>query len=491
MESQGERRGRRIALALSLVTLCMLGAGAFSLRVWIQERWYFYQYEKARGDERWAIAETLERTSETGRRRMEAWYLELLGVGRTAEAEGGGENAQASDANAERACSRLSMLGSLEGLKIILQSNRRNRVADGACLGRWIERGGGEALHLVFDYWIHLNPWDNEDLAQVLAGAGAEVVPLVRESLRMLEDPRCQSAAMLCVLLGLDAEPALPELIQILEKSPPWVQGPALAVMEKLLIKALPAAPQIARLVCDPESPLRRRALRLLHFFPVDPEIEIPSLRCALASSDLDLVLDALKIVQTLGPRAELLLPEVLRWFGSRIAALHLSAIDCLGSIGPGVKAFVPRLELVLEEARADMAANRASPRDMELRRRVRHAILSIRELGPKDEVTLLLRELSDFRAGVRYQALEDLRELSGVKSPPLATLEKLLLDEDGNVRERAASFLGQLGTEAESAIPALLEAKKNRHPGTKAAANAALELIQKAIEADVKATLK
>ena len=149
MESQGERRGRRIALALSLATLCMLCAGAYSLRVWIQERWYLYQYEKARGDERWAIAEALERTSETGRRRMEGWYLEQLEAWSSVEPEVEREIWEKRAANAERACSRLSKLGSLEGLKIILQSDSRGRVADGACLGRWIERGGGEALPCV------------------------------------------------------------------------------------------------------------------------------------------------------------------------------------------------------------------------------------------------------------------------------------------------------------------------------------------------------
>jgi HEAT repeat protein len=141
--------------------------------------------------------------------------------------------------------------------------------------------------------------------------------------------------------------------------------------------------------------------------------------------------------LKRLGPEAKPAVPELIRLLNRKDADEKAAAANCLASIGPGAEAAVPAL----------LAAWK---RDASLEISVLHAL---RQIGPGASPALSrLGNVSDPRI-----AEFTVMRIKDESSQPF--IEKLRDFSSSNTWWQTASLVGELGTNAESAIPLILSA--------------------------------
>src|SRR5205823_1749196 len=144
-------------------------------------------------------------------------------------------------------------------------------------------------------------------------------------------------------------------------------------------------------------------------------------------------------------------------------------AAKALGRIGADAKDTLPKLEAALK--------------DRDARVRVSAALAVYQVDGRTAGLPVLQEALEDKQAHVREQTCAALAAL-GVRAAP-ADPGKLvdlvaagLESENAGVRKRAAQVLGEFGAGAKAAVPALLQALRDRENTVREAAAAALRRI-------------
>ncbi|HEX7448794.1 MAG TPA: HEAT repeat domain-containing protein [Pirellulales bacterium] len=248
---------------------------------------------------------------------------------------------------------------------------------------------------------------------------------------------------------------------------------------------------------------LRRAAARAFAEINPPPEVVAPVLLKAIQDDDPSVIGNAVDALASLGPR---IVPRVVN-NGLNNKELRLYALRVLARIGPDAKEAAPALIEALKDAEgeyrrevqfvlglfgADSAA--AVPElmkslvsdDEHIRNSAIYALGKIGAAAKAAEHDLrqLLADDDDF---VRFAATWALVRID--PSDPMLVaaaapvLVKGLTDERPFVRVESATTLGELGSAAKSALPALKQATDDSDPAVSTAAKEAIEQINRANE--------
>jgi HEAT repeat protein len=87
----------------------------------------------------------------------------------------------------------------------------------------------------------------------------------------------------------------------------------------------------------------------------------------------------------------------------------------------------------------------------------------------------MLIERLTDINAGIRLKAS---RALAAIGRPAVADLQAALRSPDPDIRKNAAFCLGEIGTEASPAVPALKQLLNDEHTPVRWCADNALKKI-------------
>jgi HEAT repeat protein len=211
---------------------------------------------------------------------------------------------------------------------------------------------------------------------------------------------------------------------------------------------AHPDPEDVPRVVQDlRQGPSIFRPLAVAYLGALGPDAEpaVPALSAALHDSDPQVRSLAALTLGKIGPAAEPAIPALVDMLKESDPRLRAAAATALGLFGPGAQDAIPALTEALRDS------------DDEVRRSADGAIRLIRMYDtPLDD---------------------DGKQAARAKLPELT---HALRDADPRTRYLAASFLGQLGPEAGTAIPALRDLLGDDRAYVRRAAREALKKIDR-----------
>jgi HEAT repeat protein len=188
----------------------------------------------------------------------------------------------------------------------------------------------------------------------------------------------------------------------------------------------------------EEKGPLRLYALKLLIKIGADASPALPALTATLADPDPELRRESLFALGAIGPPSAKATAKIVAKLTDDDQEVRHAACYALGKIGPDARAALSNLRTAMDS-------------DDEFMRMA--AVWSSLKISPKDE------ELQKKAVPHLVEGLKDVRE---------------------HVRLECAFMLGELGSVAKSAIPALQEMQQDESRDVRAAATKSLELLQK-----------
>lgn len=280
---------------------------------------------------------------------------------------------------------------------------------------------------------------------------------------------RASTATLVLVLIGacgvFGAEPrGIAELLKDLEDTETrfW----AMRDLEELGLDAAPAVPQLIRLLDDPEGGTRATAADTLRAIGKDATAAIPKLVERLGEGELPRISTELPIsdvgvhaAHALGEMGKDAVPFLLPCLTNKRSAVRSNAACALLRIGPDASSAVTPLIGQLKD------------RDWLVRQCAAEALGSIRS-KPDQTIPALIESLKDKNFNVRRIAAASLGKVRPTTPVAVEALTSALDDEEGDVQHEAAEALANLGSDAVPAVPALAEMLRCRevyvqgHPG-------------------------
>ncbi len=378
------------------------------------------------------------------------------------------------------------------------------------------------------------NTWYMRDLLEDALQANLPAAaPLLREALKDEDADVRRSAALVLVRAGLEIETALPVLMENLwsGKDTSGEQSRfQWRVVNLLSLRRMPATPAVAAawckgwqaahsevrttiepglLVLQPEAlphlleqlrqaktaQTRRDLAHLLAQFEGQSKQVLSILREELREPQPAAQYAAAQALMTLGPDAVGAVPELIRLLSNSHPGMRAVAAQALAGIGRAARPAVPALKAMLKETKPEMrivAANALSQIDPD----VNEALALLRDALVSKKTDELFRSDSiGLPAGLKdHEIYPDPIEESILRFGERAAsvladlLDNVDLDEwsadnvsaqcGSTVRIQAALLLAKLGTEAKTAVPALVRALKDRDPFIRDAAASALGRI-------------
>ncbi len=247
----------------------------------------------------------------------------------------------------------------------------------------------------------------------------------VAELLKALEVEKTQLRAI-CELEehGIDAAPAVPRLIRLLDARDDHTRQAAAYALGAIGKDATEAIPKLVERLGEPEP--RRSAF------------ETPVTDVALSAA------------VALGRMGEDTVGPLERCLADKRPGVRGHAAFALGEIGPVAKAAIPSL------------VRRLKDRDWPVRR---EAVWALGQIGPNatPAIPMLVDSLKDDKDFVRVAAAKALGSIRPTTQVAVEGLIHALRDKKGDVQHEAADALGKLGADAAPAIPALIETLKSR----------------------------
>jgi HEAT repeat protein len=298
-----------------------------------------------------------------------------------------------------------------------------------------------DATNVAQELGKQLHGKDAVKTAERLAKMGKVAVPVLIEALKDKDNNLKSIVANALGQIGPDAKDAIPELAEGLKNQ-----------TEPYAISALTLA--LGKI----------------------GSASVPALRELLKGNNVTIQGEAAGALKLIGPDAADAVPELIDVVKKRKDATDiagLQAIDALGKIGPKAKDAVPELT----EALKDKTAH--SP--FRLR-----AAMALGNLGPsaKDAVPALVEALNAETAKygpLRFHAATALGQIGPDAEKAVLPLLDLLNDKNaGPVRLLAVDALGKIGPGAKDAVQTLKDVAGGGDKALAAAANKALEKIQK-----------
>jgi HEAT repeat protein len=226
--------------------------------------------------------------------------------------------------------------------------------------------------------------------------------------------------------LGLDAAPAVPKLIQLLDASDSWTRGAAADALGAIGKDAAAAIPRLIDCLSEGELPR--------YSTDVGDAFSAVGIRAAAA----------------LGTMGECAVAPLSRALTDRRSPVRSNAACALEDIGPVAETAVPSLIPLLKD------------KDELVRER---AIWALRRINADAAKTVpsLVECLTDKNFNIRVAATSALGAVRPMTPAALDALIGALRDDEGDVQNAAAEALGKLGDNAIPAIPALTHLLKSR----------------------------
>jgi HEAT repeat protein len=179
----------------------------------------------------------------------------------------------------------------------------------------------------------------------------------------------------------------------------------------------------------------------------------------------------AARILSENGPGAKAAVRALIETLKDTERSPRIWAAVALGSIGPGAKAAVPALA-------------KTSKTD-EFNQIRWHAAASLVQIASEKAVVPQLieavrgPEIDDY-LHARQRATEALGQLGAAARPAVPALVEALRDKNPGIRPTAAAALGEIGPDAQDAIPALTAALKEKDENVRTAAAEAIKKIER-----------
>lgn len=280
---------------------------------------------------------------------------------------------------------------------------------------------------------------------------------------------RARALSLILVLMGVcdvpGAEPrGIDELLKALENQ--RTRWKAIKELEDLGLDAAPAVPQLVQLLDAPDEATRAAAADTLGAIGKDATAAIPKLIKLLGDGELPRISTELPVTDVgvhaamaLGKMGKDAVAPLIPCLKSERSTVRSNAACALWEIGSDAKRAVTALIGQLKD------------RDWLVRQCAVEALGSIRS-EPDQTILALAESLKDENFNVRRMAAAALGEIRPTTPAAVEALTRALHDKEGNVQHQAAEALAVLGTDAVQAVPALAEMLKSRasyiegHPG-------------------------
>jgi HEAT repeat protein len=327
--------------------------------------------------------------------------------------------------------------------------------------------------------------------------AAKTTVPEIARSLKDKDMGVRMEAVLTLGEMGPAAKSTIPALLDALKED-------ELRLLEPLVSVTLgnigaPAVPALTKALGDKDARLRRTAAYALGLIGPKAGGAAHVLTEALDDAEADVRALAAKALGRIGADAKAALPKLEEALKEKDARVRVNAALALYQVGGGTAGLPVLMEAladtqphVREQACAALAVLgvKAAPAGALLRKaatdkeaRVRAlAAEALGNLPPTAELQTTLNEaMADKDEDVRLSAARALWRSRGSPADPGKLVDLVaagLESENAGVRKRAAQVLGDFGAGAKGAVPALVQALRDRENAVREAAAAALRRI-------------
>jgi len=288
--------------------------------------------------------------------------------------------------------------------------------------------------------------------------------------------------------LGPDAAPAAPLLTELLRHPPNWIKDSpdAMSALIIALAHIGPAAKEAAPLLLEK---IKDKSFKVQYHaawavFMVDPPLydPFPILLKVLDNHEREIELEAIYILQDIGPAAKPALPALTkRMLGKGHPTVRIEAAYAIHLIDPSDPQVLPfMLQAVQPDWRECVTYSRTSPYRMSDQKLAAMRLLVMKEKDPKNLPALLnvLRLGDDATNAYVYQTVAALGK-------PAFQPVRSMLDEDNIKAQISALFtLSFMGSEAAEAAPRVMQFLSAKHYRLRAVAARALWKIGPAAKA-------
>jgi HEAT repeat protein len=286
-----------------------------------------------------------------------------------------------------------------------------------------------------------------EQLAQNLASRGSGVQPALVAALQDAE-PRRREVAVLALgqMRPLSME-VVEQVVRLLDDPQASVQRAALLAVKSLGPRGAPALPKIRERAHDPDPQVREATIEILFASAPRDEQLIEALAIAVDDGEPSVQRRAIELLRATGPLALSSLPRVTSKLTSEHQEVRLAAVETLADFGRGAEPSIPDLLKALEASK---------PEEDEWQGAL---IEALGRIGPPaaEAYERLVGFLNAGDPKLRMTALEALGNLELEPSRLVPVLERLLEDEQKDVREQALRQIRKLGNDSGLMIPALI----------------------------------
>lgn len=342
--------------------------------------------------------------------------------------------------------------------------------------------------------------------AHALVGAGPLGVPVLIKAVSGANPRSLIPVLETLALLGPDSQPAIPAVLALKPGNDAMIAAAQARTLAAIAPDARMVVPVLTVLANHPAASVRAASATAMGTYPAATQMTVPVLVKALQDKEVSVRLAAIDALAALGPAARDAVPALNAAFADQQGAVTIRAAEALAMIGsPAVPALVQRLddanygELALQtlgqmgpdaaaaapslvallskpgkfsvrELCITLAFMKADPavagaalqtiaRDTKNPARPA-AIFALGNIGDRSALKLITNAVEDddpvVRLGAAWALLQfDMKNADYIKIavPRLITgLDR----PDPRVRKMAAETLGQLGTAAAAAVPAL-----------------------------------
>lgn len=302
------------------------------------------------------------------------------------------------------------------------------------------------------------------DAARTLGRKGEEARRAVPDLVAALKDKdadvRRNSAEALELIRSLNRT-HVPALVVALKDPDVDVRISVASALSKMGLEAKAAVPALISSIKDSDAKVRLHTAAALAKIGEEGKEAIPSLTEALEDTEIDVRCSAALALAKMGSAAKNSVPNLVKVLKNDTNKdLRRNVIAALEGLGPNAKESIPELKALLRDRDKDIQGS---------------ALTALAAMGPeaKDAVkniTLLLEDKD-----LRGTASETLAKIG---KPAVPELIKALTDAKPEVRLAAVETLGQIGPEAEAALPALGIRKGKDLPEIREAAYTAIKKI-------------
>ncbi|MDB6110263.1 MAG: repeat protein [Pedosphaera sp.] len=271
-------------------------------------------------------------------------------------------------------------------------------------------------------------------------------------------------------LLGSSAKEAVPGLMKIYQQNiSQSSQENCLAALASIGPTAKQAIPLLIGATSHPAFEVRYRAFAALGNVHPEPEVILPFLIRTLRDPDTGFKTIAIEQIRLLGDDAKPAIPALIELLQDPGPSVRRSAVYALGWLAPESEQVVPVLTLALQSSQSDALMRMSSA-----------TALGRIGANARSAVPALLGALHDPNPQVGPTAALALGRIAqdSEQVVPALTLSLESSESDVMMRSACAGALGKFGTNAGSAVPALLAALHDASEVVRERATTALKSI-------------